>query len=120
MSTVLDIVPSQDWEVVAAPEGPLPAASPARRLVQAALAAARPSWKLRERRREVRHPFPYPLSITPVGDGSLPIPEETIVAVGKHLAESGLDFYCLRPLPYRRVIVTLDLGPEERGSLLMD
>ena len=120
MSTVVDVIPSQDWEVVAAPAGMLPADSPIRTRVKRALAAARPPYKLRERRQEARHPFPYAITVTPLDERSQPMPQATLNAIGKHLAESGFDFYCIEPLPYRRVIVTFDLGANERGSLLMD
>jgi hypothetical protein len=120
MRTVVDTVPSQDWEFVAAPAGTLAPDSPIRERVKQVLAASRPTYKLRERRREVRHPFPYALIVTPLDAAGQPMPHAAANAIGKHLSESGLDFYCLDPLPYRRVIITFDLGGEDRGSLLMD
>src|SRR6476620_2001920 len=104
MPTVVNTVPSQDWEFVAVPKGALPSDSPIRQRIQQVLAATRPIQKLRERRQEVRHPFPYAIVITPVGADGQPIMHAAANAIGKHLAESGLDFYCLDPLPYRRVI----------------
>lgn len=73
-----------------------------------------------ERRRETRHPYPYPIYLTPVGrDGRTP-EGKTLVVVGKHLSEHGLDFYHREPLPHRRVIASLDGGSGQWIGLLMD
>src|SRR5688572_6124158 len=77
-----------------------------RERVQQVLAGAQPVLHGVERRREKRHPFPYPVYLTPVGrDGATPI-GETIVVLGKHLSELGFDFYHRAPLPHRRAIVS--------------
>ena len=120
MRTVVNTVPSQDWEFVAVPREHSP---PIRRSVSESSKSwppLRPIQKLRERRQEVRHPFPYAVVITPIGADGQPVMHAAANAIGKHLAESGLDFYCLEPLPYRRVIATFDMGGEGRGSFLMD
>jgi hypothetical protein len=63
-----------------------------------------------ERRRENRYPFPFLIHLAPVGeDGSTPC-GEGVVVVGKHVSERGLGFYHPQPLPYRRVIASLE-GP---------
>ncbi|GAB6167064.1 hypothetical protein JCM19992_30640 [Thermostilla marina] len=75
--------------------------------------------ELEERRCEQRFPFPFLIRISPVGDqGTSPIGPASVV-VGKSISEAGLGFYHPKPLPYRRVIATLDTG-ERRLSLLMD
>ena len=61
-----------------------------------------------ERRREQRFPYPYPIRLTPVTtDGTVP-PAESVVVLGKHLNEHGLDFYYKEPLAYRRVIASFE------------
>ena len=50
----------------------------------------------------------YRVSMTPVGaDGHTP-EGEPVVAAGKHLSERGLGFFHQSPLPYRRMIVSLE------------
>ncbi|HTN74722.1 MAG TPA: hypothetical protein VL096_05725 [Pirellulaceae bacterium] len=79
-----------------------------------------PERNLTERRREKRHPYPYPIYLTPVcRDGKTP-EGKTVVVVGKHLSEHGLDFYHREPLPYRRVIASLACGSGAWVGLLMD
>jgi hypothetical protein len=71
-----------------------------------------------ERRCETRYPFPYLVHLTPVDeDGSL-LQSETVVVVGKHLSERGLGFYHPKPLPYRRVIASLESNGRWLGFLL--
>lgn len=83
------------------------------------LASAQPSQSL-ERRREKRHPFPYPVYLTPVGrDGQTPI-GETIVVLGKHLSELGFDFYHRSPLPHRRAIVSFETARDVWVGVLLD
>ena len=68
-----------------------------------------------ERRHETRYPFPYLIHLTPVGeDGATPC-GENLVVVGKDVSERGLGFYHPQPLPYRRMIASLE-GP--RGALV--
>jgi len=78
--------------------------------VEAAIAAVDPSRRAMERRREARHPYPYPIHLTPVDADGRPQVERTFVVIGKHLAPHGLDFYCRQPVPERRVIASLDCG----------
>ena len=46
-----------------------------------------------DRRADRREPFPYPIYVTPVADNGRALKDETIVVLGKHLSERGLDFY---------------------------
>jgi len=69
-----------------------------------------PKVSVTERRRETRYPFPSLINLTPVGeDGATPC-GESVVVVGKHVSERGLGFYHPKPLPYRRMIASLE-GP---------
>ena len=73
-----------------------------------------------ERRREQRFPFPYPIRLTPVTtDGSVP-PAESVVVLGKHLNEHGLDFYFNEPLAYRRVIASFERNGREVVHILLE
>lgn len=77
-----------------------------RQQVQAVLQQFRHRGLGSDRRGDRREPFPYPIHVTPIAaDGSALI-NETIVVLGKHLSERGLDFYYQAPLPYRRVIAS--------------
>lgn len=67
-----------------------------------------PRNDLVERRRHTRYPFPCLIHLTPIGpDGAAPA-DETVVVVGKHLSEHGFGFYHQTPLPYRRMIASLE------------
>ena len=79
-----------------------------------------PRENLAERRREQRYPFPHLMHLTPVGDDGLTPEGETIVVVGKHLSERGLGFYHPQPLPYRRMIVSLQTGNGAWLGFLID
>ncbi len=59
-----------------------------------------------DRRSDRREPFPYPIYITPTTRSGEPETDQTIVVLGKHLSERGLDFYYSAPIPYRRVIAS--------------
>lgn len=72
-----------------------------------------PKHELVERRRENRYPFPYLVHLTPVGDDDSTPAGETMVVVGKHLSEKGLGFYHPKPLPYRRMIASME-APDGR------
>lgn len=72
-----------------------------------------------DRRRDRRYPYPHLVRLLPVAaDGITPAGPDFVV-VGKHLSERGLGFYHVEPLPYRRMIATLESGGE-RLSLLVD
>lgn len=89
------------------------------RCVQFALRGASPARKHDERRREKRHPFPYPVQLTPVnaiGEAA----GAPIVVIGKHLTTHGFDFYFQHPITQRRVIARFECEPPERVEILMD
>ena len=79
-----------------------------------------PKNDLTERRRENRYPFPYLVHLTPVAEDGISPEGKTLVVVGKHLSERGLGFYHPRPLPYRRMIVSLESGDGECLGFLID
>ena len=73
-----------------------------------------------ERRHSDRHPFPYLIKLSPVGDdGATPI-GESVVVVGKQLSTNGLDFYYQEPLPFRNAIASLQTRSGQRLSLLIE
>lgn len=88
--------------------------------VKLVLCNPHPERRLPERRREKRHPYPYPVYLTPAGDDGRTPQGATFAVLGKHLSEHGLDFYHREPLPYRRVIASLDSGSGGWVGLLMD
>ncbi len=76
-----------------------------------------PEHELTERRQQGRYPFPHLVRLTPVGDDGTPC-GETMVVVGKHLSQRGLGFYHCKPLPYRRMIVSIQSGGRWLGFLI--
>ena len=88
--------------------------------VELALAAALPDRRGMERRRETRHPFPYPVHLTPVDDQGRPLLDEAITVLGKHLSTHGLDFYHREPLPWQRAIASLSGGDHRWVAFLME
>ena len=88
--------------------------------VQQVLRSPRAEHMLSERRRERRHPYPYPVRLSPVSEEGMGEVAETIVVLGKHLSNHGLDFYYYEPIPYRRAIACFDCGQGVQLRLLMD
>jgi hypothetical protein len=88
--------------------------------VQSALTAIEPFRRPLERRREARFPYPYPIHLTPYGEGGRADVNRTFVVIGKHLAPHGIDFYCPQPLAERRVIASLDCGREGWIGLIVE
>ena len=43
-----------------------------------------------------------------------------VVAAGKQISETGLGFFHPAPLPFRRVIASLEQGPDQWVGFLMD
>ena len=78
------------------------------------------SPKCLDRRSGQRRAYPYLIHLTPVGDDGLPVRDEAIVAVGKQLSEHGLDFYYREPLPYRRMIASLQIDNGQFIGFLLD
>jgi hypothetical protein len=73
-----------------------------------------------ERRRDWRYPYPYLAYLTPVGADGVTPQGEPVVVVGKHLSEHGFGFYHREPLPYRRMIVSLEAAGGARLGFLID
>jgi hypothetical protein len=88
--------------------------------VWALLTTLYPQNECVERRREQRYPFPYLIHLTPVGSDGVTPEGETLVVVGKHLSQRGLGFYHPRPLPYRRMIASLESGGGDWVAFLVD
>jgi hypothetical protein len=106
--TRIDIIPSENASIV----------DDVRLQVWGLLSNLYPKQEFMERRTETRYPFPYLVHITPVGQDGNPIPSDTVVVVGKHLSEQGLGFYHPKPLPYRRVIASLESNGRWLGFLM--
>lgn len=89
------------------------------RQVWSVLAGLYPRGGLTERRSAQRFPYPQLLYLTPVGDDSLPN-GEPIAVIGKDLSETGLGFYHVKPLPFRRMIASLQLPHSQWAGILVD
>lgn len=87
--------------------------------VRQALAAAQSGRPGLERRREARHPYPYPVYLTPILEG-VPAADRTIVVIGKHLSEHGIDFYHREPLAEKQVIASFDGGAAGWLGMLLE
>lgn len=72
-----------------------------------------------ERRLSGRHPFPYPITITPMSEDGHAVPQERFTVIGRHLSEMGVDFYHSVPIPYRNVIATLTSSRGQRLDLVI-
>ncbi len=94
--------------------------SDVRTQVWALLTTLYPKHEMIERRRDTRYPFPYLVHLTPVGKDGVTPEGESLVVVGKHLSERGLGFYHTKPLPYRRMIVSLQATGGEWVGFLID
>ena len=79
-----------------------------------------PKDHLIERRKENRYPFPFLVHLTPVDADGEPSVDETVVVVGSHLSGRGLGFYHPKPLPYRRMIASLESPDGQRLGFLID
>jgi hypothetical protein len=77
-----------------------------------------PKQETLERRHESRYAFPYLIHVTPVADDGISPQGESTVVVGKHISERGLGFYHPKPLPYRRMIVSLEFNGHWLGFLI--
>ena len=79
-----------------------------------------PHGDLAERRSEHRYPFPHLVHLTPIDEDNTVRHDETVVVVGKHLSGRGLGFYHPKPLPYRRMIASLEVGTDAWIAFLID
>ncbi len=73
-----------------------------------------------ERRHSSRDSFPYPVHLTPLSRDHRPDVTQTIIVIGRHLSEQGLDFYHHEPVPFRRAVVSLPTNGNEWVSLLFE
>jgi hypothetical protein len=73
-----------------------------------------------ERRRDRRYPYPHLIRLTPLADDGQNVAGVPLVAVGKQLSETGLGFFHSTPLPYRRMLVSLDAADGRALSLAID
>ena len=84
------------------------------------LAGLYPRGKAAERRVDQRFPYPHLLYLSPVADNGFLPTGDPVVVVGKHLSERGLGFYYREPLPYRRMIASLELPESRWAGFLVD
>ena len=89
-----------------------------RRQVWGLMSSIYPKREILERRHENRYPFPYLIHLTPVAEDGITPQGESIAVVGKHLSERGLGFYHPKPLPYRRMIASLECNGHWLGFLV--
>ncbi|MFA8018542.1 hypothetical protein [Bremerella cremea] len=73
-----------------------------------------------ERRRDFRYPYPHLIYLTPVDAAGQALNDLSTVVVGKNITERGIDFFHRDPLPYRRVILTLESEDGARASVVTD
>jgi len=79
-----------------------------------------PRGRVADRRQDTRHAFPQLITLTPAPEEQLSDGFESMVVVGKHLSERGLGFFHHEPLPYRRVIASIQLNKETVVAFLLD
>ncbi len=101
-------------------ESPLSAESAVRDQVWSLLSGLYPAHRNGERRAEQRFPYPYLVQLTPVAANGTPMPEETVVVAGKHLSERGLGFYHPFPLPFRRMVASLQGHDQAMAHFYID
>jgi hypothetical protein len=89
-----------------------------RKQVWVLMSAIYPKQEIWERRQENRYPFPYLIHLTPVAEDGITPQGESIAVVGKHLSDRGLGFYHPKPLPYRRMIASLESNGHWLGFLV--
>jgi hypothetical protein len=84
------------------------------------LTALYPRNDLAERRHDNRYPFPSLIHLTPVGSDGVTPEGKTVVVVGKHISEQGCGFFHPAPLPYRRMIASVETRNGEWLAFLID
>jgi hypothetical protein len=99
---------------------PNPVESNVSQRVGSLLAALYPQGAIVDRRREVRYPYPHLVYLTPLAEDGVSPHGDNIVVAGKQLSENGLGFFHQQPLPYRRMIVSLDQGRGQWLGLIID
>lgn len=88
-----------------------------RRQVMVLMSALYSEREILEKRHESRYPFPYLIHLTPVAEDGITPEGKSIAVVGKHLSKRGLGFYHPKPLPYRRMIASLECNGHWLGFL---
>ena len=89
--------------------------------VRCLLASTNPTAQVVERRRDQRYAYSQLVVLTAVSDdGVTPLEEKSCVVVGKQISERGLGFFHPEPLPYRRVIASMELEAGRWISFLLD
>ncbi|MHB1034517.1 MAG: hypothetical protein ACYC35_06000 [Pirellulales bacterium] len=73
-----------------------------------------------ERRVDLHYPYPRLVHLTPIDDDGVLHADEAIMVAGKHISERGLDFFHPFPLPFRRVVASLDAGNGRWLGFLLD
>lgn len=112
----------QDSSQAALPNGnenSRPAGDPITQCVQVALAGAQAERQI-ERRTETRHPYPYPIHLTPVDRNGQPQVDQTFVVVGKHVSNHGVDFYYAQPVEWSKVIASFPVQNGRWIGLMME
>ena len=115
--SVCSLPRSREKVAATLPPGPEPRIA---QCVQRLLCSSRTPYVFHERRRECRHPYPYPVRLIPMAEDGTSLAEQTIVVLGKHVSNHGLDFYCSQPLPFRRVVACFECGHGPQVRLLLD
>jgi hypothetical protein len=88
--------------------------------VWALLSSLDPRGNVLERRSERRYAYPYLIHVGPVAENGASWAEEGVIVVGKQISERGLSFYHPKPLPHRRMIVSLETTSGSRLRFLID
>lgn len=96
--------------VVAARQGEASSKDVVLEEVQRVLQAMNTTRSFNENRLESRHPYPYPVHLTPMNAQGEPLLDETVIVLGRHLSDHGIDFYHREPLGERRYIASLPVG----------
>jgi hypothetical protein len=89
-----------------------------RRQVMSLMSAIYSEQEILEKRHENRYPFPYLIHLTPVAEDGITPLGQSVAVVGKHLSNRGLGFYHPKPLPYRRMIASLECNGHWLGFLI--
>lgn len=84
------------------------------------LPALAPGRHQPNRRFGPRYPYPQLVRMAPVDRDGSERSGESLVVVGRQLSEQGFDFFHPSPLPYRRVVVTLETCDGRWLRLLLD
>ncbi len=95
-------------------------AEPMRAALEEVLIAESNQQQNREDRRDMRHPFPKLIRLTPVDSQGQTILDDAITVVGSNLSVEGINFFCKEPIPFRRVIVSIPQQSSPDLHVLVD